>query len=253
MFKKLCLITVGFFCTGLFAARAALPAGQTTQQVMPQSVGAVSGMTQAEKMMNDDTFNFTIANPNTVEPKRFIFEIKPGEKAEDYVFVKNASDVPLKFVLYGSDGTRTAQGSFAVETDEQSADEVGKWITFEEKELMLQPGEGKKVKFRVEVPVGTPEGTYSGGVSAEKSKADTNNANIIIAVRIALRVDVKVTGDPQPVEKKYAYVDENPFFQVYFWASLGLFVLSAGALGWSYFKEKPSTARGKHKTNHRHK
>lgn len=243
MIRKLCLITVGFFCTGLFAAQAAV---QPTQQI-------ASFTQQAESMMNDDAFNFTIANPNTVEPNRFIFEIKPGGKAEDYVYVKNASQVPLKFVLYGSDGTRTAQGSFAVETDEQSADEVGKWITFEQKELMLQPGEIKKIKFRVEVPAGTAAGTYSGGVSAEKSKPDTNNANITIAVRIALRVDVKVTEEPQPVAKKYAYVDENPFFQIYFWASLGLFVLSAGALGWSYLKENRPKAPKKHKTSHRHK
>lgn len=233
--KKGILIIVGLFCTGIAMAQAA---------VAP-AMSAGPFQEQTQQRINDDTFNFVIDNPNTIDPKKFIFEIKPGEKNEDYVDLKNGSDVPLKFSLYGADGTTTAQGSFGLKTKGQDMADVGKWISFDEKEFVLQPKETKRVKFSVDVPPGTAEGTYSGGVAAEKSKPDAGNPNIIIAVRIALRVDVKVTSNPQPVLKKYAEVSTNPFFQTYFWASAGLFLLSVGALGWSYFKDK--------KPAHRHK
>lgn len=220
MLKKLSFLLVGFFCSGLLVAHAAQP--------------------------NEDRFNFFIANPNTVEPKKFMFELKPGETGSDYAIVKNVSDVPLKFSLYGSDGTRTAQGSFALETKSEESQEVGKWITFDDKELTLNPGEYRKVKFHVQVPADAAEGTYSGGVSAEKTRPDAQNPNVTIAVRISLRVDVKVTVAPHPVAKKYADLGENPFYQVYFWASLGLFVVSAGALGWSFYSDR-KTAHHKRK------
>ncbi len=214
MLKKLSFLLVGFFCSGLFVAQA---------------------------QANEDRFNFIIANPNTTEPKKFMFELKPGETGSDYAIVKNISDIPLKFSLYGSDGTQTAQGSFALKTKGEKALEVGKWITFDDKELTLNPGEYKKVKFHVTVPGDATEGTYSGGVSAEKTRPDAGNPNVTIAVRIALRVDVKVTATPHAAAKKYADLAENPFYQVYFWASLGLFVVSAGALGWSFYSDRKTS------------
>jgi hypothetical protein len=237
MFKKLCLLFVGFFCSGLFIAQAAEPT------IVNGNQQTFSTQQNVEQQINEDRFNFVIANPNTIDPKKFIFELKPGETSSDEVYVKNASDVPLKFSLYGADGTKTAQGSFALRTKNEPLKDVGKWITFDEKEITLQPGEYKKVKFHLEVPSGTPEGTYSGGVAAEKSKPETGNPNVTIAVRIGLRVDVKVTSNPHPASKKYADVVGNPFYQVYFWASLGLFLVSAGALGWSYYSDKKSPKR----------
>lgn len=238
MHKKLCLLLAGFFCSGLFIAQAA-----TTQQTQA-SAGA--GQTQMQSPVNQDKFNFVIANPNNIDPKRFIFELKPGTQNSDFVYVKNAADVPLKFSLYGTDGTKTATGTFALKTKNETQENVGKWTTFDEPEFTLQPGEIRKEKFTIAIPTNAPEGSYSGGLAAEKSKADLNNPNVIIAVRIGIRVDVKVTANPQTITKKYPDVGGNPFFQAYFWASLGLFVLSAGALGWSYYKEKPKHA-GKHK------
>lgn len=234
MFRKLSLIFVGFFCTGLFAAHAAsMP---ITQQSSPSS----------QEEINRDRFSFSIANPNTIEPKKFLFELRPGQSGEDSVYLKNSSDVPLKFELYGADGTKTAQGSFALETKDQQKDDVGKWINFNEKEVNLNPGEAKKVKFRIEIPNDAKEGTYKGGVAAEKTKKDAGNPNVTIAVRIGIGVDVSVTAKPQPVPKQYEEVTENPFFQGYFWASLGLFIVSAGALAWSYVQEKKPK-------KHRHK
>lgn len=205
-----------------------------------QQTGKTLGNTQ---QINNDNFNFVIANPNTIDPKKFIFEVKPGQTARDSVLVKNSSGVPLKFNLYGADETRSAQGSFAIKTKNEEAKTIGKWITFDEKEFTLAAGETKKVNFTLSVAEGTPEGTYSGGLAAEKTSADTKNPNVIIAVRIGLRVDVKVTSNPQPVPKKYSGIAENPLFQVYFLASAALFIGSAVLLGWTYLKNKKGSRR----------
>ena len=215
---------------------AAQAATQQTLNTGTVNITANSTTTVGEKKPNDDKFNFIIANPNTTEPKKFIFELKPGQKSEDYVFVKNASDVPLKFTLYGADETRSNQGSFALKTKNQPAEYVGKWIKFDDKELILQPGEIKKERFTVEIPQDAQEGAYSGGVSAEKSKADAMNPNVTIAVRIGIRVDVKVTAEPHPAAKKYADTMTNPWMQAYFWGSLALFIGSTGSLAYAYIK-----------------
>jgi len=194
--------------------------------------------TQQATQPNTDKFVFVIANPNTNEPKKFIFELKPGQQARDSVIVKNEADVPLTFSLYGADGTKTKQGTFALCTKNEQPKDIGKWITFDQKEITLNPGEQRLINFIISIPSDTPLGDYSGGVAAEKSQADTNNPSLIIAVRIGLRVDVKVTDNPQPITKKYSVISNNPFFQVYFWASLLLFVASAGVLVWAYIKEK---------------
>jgi hypothetical protein len=243
MLKRLSLFLVGLFCWGVMMGAAA----QTPPQMLPLRIGT-------QQVLNRDSFNFVFANPYTIDPKRFIFELKPGEKAEDYALVKNASDIPLKFSLYGADGTKTAQVSFALKTKAQEGSEVGKWITFDQQEMVLQPGEGQRIKFSVEIPSGTAYGTYSGGVAAEKTRPDIQNTNIIIAVRIGLRVDVKVTSDPKPVPKQFAEpTTVKPFFQGYFWASLILFLLSAGALAWSYFSEKKPQHHDGHGKHHGHK
>jgi len=198
-----------------------------------------------QQVQNNDAFNFVIANPNTTDPKKFIFETKPGEQNSDYVYVKNASSVPLHFSLYAVDETKTAQGTFALKTKGETKKAVGSWINFENPEIDLQPGETKKEKFTLNVPSDTPEGTYSGGIAAEKVKPDTKNPNILIAVRIGLRVDVKVTANPQPVTKQYTDVTDNSWFQTYFWISLGAFIVSVALLGWSYVGTKKAK-KGRH-------
>jgi len=262
------VLLTGAMCAGLLAAQAAnaAPAAQNAQVAHAESF-TMTPLTQATtvesqqmgqtlgkplqfggtQQLNNDNFNFVIANPNTVDPKKFLFEINPGQSARDSVLVKNNCDVPLKFNLYGADETRSAQGSFALKTKSEPAMTVGKWINFDEKEFTLAPGETKRAYFSVNIPAGTPEATYSGGVAAEKTSADTKNPNVIIAVRIGIRVDVKVTSNPQPIQKKYTEVTSNPLFQAYFLASLALFIGSAILLGWTYLKGKKHRIQKGHK------
>lgn len=250
MSRKIAFLLAGFFFTGIVAAQAQnlpqTPAGSTAAPVATQQAPTIA---QTQQQPDTDSFNFVIANPNTVDPKRFIFEIKPGASATDSVILKNSAEVPLHFSLYGADATQTNQGSFALKTKDEPRAEVGKWISFDQGEITLQPGQVQQVGFTVSVPAGTPEGSYSGGLAAEKVSASTSNPNILIAVRIGLRLDVKVTSNPQPVTKKYTSVTDNPFFKVYFWASIGLFLVFAAMLVWSLFG---GNGGGKKPKKHRH-
>lgn len=238
MFKKFSFLFVGLICSVLCL-------GQANAQTQQSNSDTQLSVSSQQQIPNNDAFNFVIANPNTVDPKKFIFEIKPGEQNSDYVYVKNASSVPLHFSLYGVDGTQTAQGSFALKTKNETKQQVGKWITFDNPEIDLQPGEIQKEKFTIAIPSDTPEGNYSGGVAAEKVKPDSVNPSVLIAVRIGLRVDVKVTANPQPVTKQNADVTDNSWFQSYFWISLIAFIISVALLGWSYLGNK-KTKKGRH-------
>lgn len=192
---------------------------------------------------NEDQFSFTIANPNRTDPQKFLFELKPGESAQEYGYIKNLSAIDLAINLYGADETTTNEGSFSLKSKDQPQNQVGTWITFEEKNVVLKPQEVKRVKFTLSVPKNTPLGEYHGGVAAEKTKPDSQNPNITIAVRIGLRVDVKVTDTPQPIAKQYGETEKTTGAQWLFWISLVLFLGSGSLMIWQWYGSKSTHKR----------
>lgn len=219
----ICIISIGL-THNLPTAKAAIPPGKVDKP-------------------NEDQFSFTIANPNQTDPQKFRFELKPGESAQDYGYVKNLSDIDLSINLYGADETTTNEGGFSLKTKDQGQNQVGSWITFEEKNFTLKPQEIKKVKFTINVPPNIALGEYHGGVAAEKTKPDSHNPNITIAVRIGLRVDVKVTPAPQPIPKQYAEKENPVAAQWLLWISLTLFLGSGSLMIWERHKSKPTHRR----------
>lgn len=203
----------------------------------------VEGMqtSQSQQKINDDNFAFGVAYPNSIQPKQFIYELRPGEVVSDYVYLKNHSDVDLKFDLFASDETRSAQGTFALKTQNEEKKLVGKWITFDEPTITLKPGQEKLLKFHVTIPKDQPLGSFSGGISGQKTKPDANNPSVLIAARIGLRVDIKVTDNPQPVPKLKQQVktaEVNPLYWAYFYVSLALFLISGGIMIYRWLRTK---------------
>lgn len=224
---------------------------QATQSILPAGMPA-----------NNEGFTIVPADPNGVNPRKFIYELKPGSSVTDYAYVKNFSGQKVTFALYGADPTTSNKGTLAYKTKaesggtpstERSGKDTGKWLQFEQPTLELGPTGAKMVKFTITVPADTSPGDYRLGTSMERIKQDTSNPGITIATRIVLHTEIKVTNDPKPVPKQGAAAgtgeEKSPWKIYYFWVSLLLFVVSLALVIRTGFinpkKEKSSAAAKK--------
>lgn len=198
--------------------------------LLPFAVSAQETPTQS--------FSSKPALPNKILPYKFSFELKPGDSGEDLVEVSNLSDQVTSFIIAGVDSSTNEKGqrTFLLATDEQKS--VGQWIVPEFKEFTLGPKEKKTFSFKVNVPEGTPLGDYLGGVSVEAVNTGTmvkEGQVLKVNLRMVNHVKIKVTDDPQPIEK---YPVTNPYMGIYFFASLAAFLAFLAYLGMSEVKKR---------------
>lgn len=148
-------------------------------------------------------YSMQIAYPNIIDPRKFIFEIRPGESAEDFLILNNTSNQPAEFILYGADSVIDAKGDISYKTLEMEQNMVGRWITFDQDKITVGPDNKQQIKFKVTVPSDIPLSEYEGGVAAELAVIAVNaSTDEKIATRYMMKVSVTVTDDPQPVIKK---------------------------------------------------
>lgn len=202
-------------------------------------------------------FTLIPAYPNTINPRKFIFELKPGSKFTDYILVRNLSGTESSFKFYGADPTVSNQGTPAYKTTQNGGDGEGQWITFEEPVVTLTGGAMKVLKFTINIPENAPTGDHRVGIAMEKTQKDSKNANITIATRVILHAEIKVTNNPQviPRENKPPQPEEKTLLPsdlsseqwqpIYFWGSIVLVLAALGFLLWATKAEKKTAP---HKT-----
>jgi len=245
MIKKISgLLIISTLILAQFSAALAQepPAPENTTEVTPELAAEVLG-----QPLPNEGFTITPANPNTINPRKFIFELKPGDQANDYVEIRNLSPTEQTFLLYGADPTFSAQGTPAYKTRQAGISAEGAWVKFEEPEVKLGPDETKIAKFTITAPHEAAGGDYRAGIAMEKSKKDVNNPGITIATRIILHAEIKVTDSPNAIPKQDGtykngthtdHPPENQWKVVYFWISLVLFIASFIALIWVTLQER---------------
>lgn len=192
---------------------------------------------------NGEGFTIVSANPNTINPRRFIFEVKPGQSVEDFVEVQNMAESPETFLLYGADPTFSAQGTPAYKTRQAGGNGEGKWILFDEPQVTLEPNEKRIVRFTLQIPENAPKGDYRAGIAMEKAaRPSATQPGISIATRIILHAEIKVTDSPRAIphadgtvsigETEITPTKQADWRTIYFWISLVLFICSFIALLW---------------------
>ena len=241
------LIALGIAVTALLALSISPASAQDTP------VAATTAATEempANPIPDFESEGFTIspAYPNSINPRQFIYELKPGQKTEDYVYVRNLSKETANFYLYGADPTFSAQGTPAYKTRQAGGNGEGQWLTFENPQIELKGGEARKVKFTLTIPSDAGQGEYRIGVAMEKTKLDTNNPNVTIATRVILHTKVVVTDNPQAVPREGmegagAEPGKTSWQTYYFWISLALFITSFAALIWVTLSERQNGRR----------
>jgi hypothetical protein len=173
---------------------------------------------------------------NTINFGKLIMEVKPGENAEDYLSLENMENKPTDFILYASEKTIGANGEPFYETTKNRTGILYKWISLEQEQFLLKPGEEIKVKITVSVPEDAEFGTYEFGAFMETSRSSTNNSALTISTRYMVPIEVKVTNNPQPIPK---IKDLNkPIPTPYFYASIVIFLGCIGYFLYARRKEK---------------
>jgi len=203
-------------------------------------------------------FTIVSANPNTINPRRFIFEVKPGQTIEDYVQIQNMSNKEESFLLYGADPTFSAQGTPAYKTRQAGGNGEGRWILFDETEVKMAPNEKRIVRFSLQIPQTAAKGDYRAGITMEKAaRPSANQPGISIATRIILHAEIKVTDNPRAIPRadgthSLGSTDiipdqKNDWRTIYVWISLVLFIFSFIALLWVTLIESYTNKKRKKK------
>ena len=196
-----------------------------------------ANITSEQLNQNSTTaYTISISEPNKIEPQKLLFELKPGQSAEDYILVKNISIKKLELNIYLSEeGEKNNQGNFSIKQQYETQENIGKWSTSDVEKITLEPNEEKKVKISIQVPQDAEKKTYLGGVAVVNPNAGYDG-NIKISTRIIKTIKLTVTDNPKEIPRfgQTNIFQQNP----YLLPTLGIFSLCMGYFAWCTLKER---------------
>jgi hypothetical protein len=195
-----------------------------------------------------ETPKFSISSkpafPNKFEPERFRVELAPGTSTQETLKLINPTDNSLQYLLTGVDQMNDdkEKPSFRLSTDTQTG--AGLWIIPESRKVTLGPRETALINFSILVPQDAAPKDYLAGLSIEIQNVGTSKQkglDVSVSIRKVERINIKVTHDPQPVEKMPP--PSIPWTQIYFLVSLGIFILAVLYIGFSQLKKHRAKRR----------
>ena len=242
--KLLSSLTTGLVLTSFvlnttaFASPTQTQIKSVSQEKQTQAVNPTQQLSQ-----NNEGFIITPLHKYNNNTHKFIFEIKPGDTITDSVVIKNLGNKTSTFLLYAANPTLSNQGTLAFKTRDNMGDGPANWFIFSEPSVELAPNESKVVNFEVKIPENTEEKYYTEGVALEKVKKDVNNPSILIATRIIVQANIKVTKTPQAINQQtnetVTIQEQNTGWPIYyFWFSLIAFIISLALLTGSIIYER---------------
>ena len=143
--------------------------------------------------------------PERYDPARpetesyFIYDAAPGQHFEDEVHLWNSGTEAGTVRLYVVDAT-TGQTSGAVYLgSDKPREDVGSWITLDEQEVTLAPGEERTIGFAVSIPADAQPGQHLGGLVAEnivlQEGAQEGALRVNVQTRTVTAVQVNLPGE----------------------------------------------------------
>ncbi|SCF04751.1 protein of unknown function [Micromonospora haikouensis] len=130
----------------------------------------------------------------------FTYKLDPGATLTDYVAVTNHSARPLTLNLYASDAFTTAQGGFDLLAGGQQPTDVGAWVRFTQRTLIIPSTSRLDIPFTLTVPDNATPGDHAGGIVASLAATSTDAHGNQVAVdhRVGARIYLRVTGELRP-------------------------------------------------------
>lgn len=135
----------------------------------------------------------------SVTPTKLTVELAPGQQQTGEYTVINDGNRAANLKVYPTSykiDDQNGRYEAIYETDWSRA-LLAKWISYDETEFSLQPGEKKVVKFRISVPENVPAGGQYAMLMTEiqPSKTAEKNATILTKKRIGLNIFSHVAGE----------------------------------------------------------
>lgn len=200
-------------------------------------------------------FEVVPTDPAVESPNGYYFEIKPGDTINDSLDIRNTSDKTINVRVYATDTEINNQDQTVLKAYNTKRSDFGNWVSFDgeiEKNFSINPNEAKRINFTVNLPTDKALGKYYGGIMAENlgTEGKELESNVVIKTnaRIGLFTKLIATDSPQPVLKQSQVTHSQPptpWTQIYFYVSLGLFVLVVGG-----FAVNALLKRKKHRQKH---
>lgn len=96
----------------------------------------------------------------SVSPQRQELTIFPGDSYSGEFKIHNPNSISLPVTVKATPfGAEEGTGDIVLGQDERG-ENPQRWINFEETEMLLSPGENKRLAFEVDIPADAPEGGY---------------------------------------------------------------------------------------------
>lgn len=177
-------------------------------------------------------------------PGWLIYELKPGDSFEDWVFVRNRSLKKMTLRIYVQDAANTSKGKdFQLYNENQTPENqqfLNHWITLEKNKVTLMPGKGEEIKFTIKIPPDAQKKEYAGAIFAHLDpgepgeKTDVSKGQslttISTGVRIGERIYLTVVNNPN-MPRRYKPFSPGGIIAQYIFFS----IIVIGFFGGGYF------------------
>jgi hypothetical protein len=152
---------------------------------------------------NNGSWSLEPTSPKGAIARQYlVYEVPAGSTLHDSVTIKNLTELPQNFQIFGADGYTTERdGGFGLKKIDEPQVAVGSWITTGKNKLNLLPGATAKIPFTIKVPAGTPSGDHSGAIVALNTAVTPGSGpgpTIGIQRAVATRVYLRVAGPVSP-------------------------------------------------------
>lgn len=128
------------------------------------------------------------------------YDLPPGASVDDAVTVANYGNVPLELRIYASDAVNNADGGFDLLRPDETASDVGSWVSIPQPSLIVQPRTQYTIPVTITVPADATPGDHVGGIVAGlRAKGTGADGKVVdLEQRTGTRLYLRVDGPLQP-------------------------------------------------------
>lgn len=146
-------------------------------------------------------FGMRPANPDAAgsgPSSYFVFDAVPGQVIHDEVLITNSGEAAGSVLLYPADAATGQTSGVVYQGQDEARVAVGAWITLEENEVTLGPGESRTVGFTVMIPDDARPGHHVGGIAAQNlaTTEGSGQLRVTLQTRLVTAVQLNLPGTP---------------------------------------------------------